>query len=319
MSKGNMLLGYARGKVGSLVFSRQDNEQIVRARNYHPRNPRTNAQLYQRAIMATVMQAYSVGKEIFDHSFQGKSVGNMNMREFLSRNARILRQQIAASVDNNFTDNGARVIAPKSLYMAPFEGMVVSAGNYPQQWLTYINGTYDNLVEPGGTFGEYVARTGLVPGDIYTFIVINGQTDQVVFTATDGADDAGKQIATSFGFIRLQVKADLPADDEQLANVNTNAVFEVTDIINATPPALTGKIDTFQISANSLGANTNEQEKVIATALIRSRFDEDLRSDSQLHLVTKEFGISPEYLLDAWKKGTNELGNSDLILEGGNF
>lgn len=319
MSKGNMLLGYARGKVGSLVFSRQDNEQIVRARNYHPRNPRTNAQLYQRAIMSTVMQAYSVGKEIFDHSFQGKSVGNMNMREFLSRNARILRQQIAASVDNGFNDNGARVIAPKSLYMAPFEGMVVSAGNYPQQWLSYNNGTYENNVEPGGTFGDYVARTGLIPGDIYTFIVINGQTDQVVFTATDGADEAGKQIATSFGFIRLQVKENLPANDEQLANVNTNAVFEVTDIINATPPALTGKIDTFQISANSLGSNTNEQEKVIATALIRSRFDEDLRSDSQLYLVTKEFGISPEYLLDAWKKGTNALGNSDLILEGGNF
>lgn len=314
-----MLLGYARGKVGSLVFSRQDNEQIVRARNYHPRNPRTNAQLYQRAIMATVMQAYSVGKEIFDHSFQGKSVGNMNMREFLSRNARILRQQIAASVDNGFTDNGARVIAPKSLYMAPFEGMVVSAGNYPQQWLSYNNGTYENNVEPGGTFGDYVARTGLIPGDIYTFIVINGQTDQVVFTATDGADEAGQQIATSFGFIRLQVKADLPANDEQLANVNTNAVFEVTDIINATPPVLTGKIDTFQISANSLGSNTNEKEKVIATALIRSRFDEDLRSDSQLYLTTKEFGISPEYLLDAWKKGTNALGNSDLILEGGNF
>ena len=319
MSKGNMLLGYARGKVGSLVFSRQDNEQIVRARNYHPRNPRTNAQLYQRAIMATVMQAYSVGKEIFDHSFQGKSVGNMNMREFLSRNARALRQAISASVDNNFNDNGARVIAPKSLFMTPFEGLIVSAGNYPQNWLEYSGGTYQNVTEPGGNFSDYISRTGLRTGDIYTFIIINGQKDMVVFNTSASAGPAGQQIATSFGFVRLMVKDTLPAGDQPTANINVADVFEVTDVVNATAPNLTGKLDTFQVSSASLGANTDEDEEVIASALIRSRFDEDLRSDSTLHLISKDFGISPQYLLEAWKKGTNELGNSDLILEGGNF
>ena len=43
------------------VFSRLNGQQVSRVRNRNPKNPRTNAQLYQRAIMATVMQAYSAG------------------------------------------------------------------------------------------------------------------------------------------------------------------------------------------------------------------------------------------------------------------
>ena len=72
MAKGNMLQGMARGKVGDVVFSRLNGQQISRVRNRQPYNPRTNKQLIQRAIMATVMLGYSAGKEIFNHSFQGK-------------------------------------------------------------------------------------------------------------------------------------------------------------------------------------------------------------------------------------------------------
>lgn len=75
MAKGNMFLGMARGKVGDVVFYRADGQQLSRVRNRNPRNPRTNAQLFQRAIMATVVQAYAAGKELFDHSFQGFQSG----------------------------------------------------------------------------------------------------------------------------------------------------------------------------------------------------------------------------------------------------
>ena len=74
MAKGNLFQGMGRGKVGDVVFSRLNGEQISRVRNRHPKNPRSNSQLFQRAIMATVMQAYSAGKAIFDHSFEGYAV-----------------------------------------------------------------------------------------------------------------------------------------------------------------------------------------------------------------------------------------------------
>lgn len=319
MSKGNMLLGYARGKVGSLVFSRQDNEQIVRARNYHPRNPRTNAQLYQRAIMATVMQAYSVGKEIFDHSFQNKSVGNMNMREFLSRNARILRQLIATSADNNFTDNGARVVAPKSLYMAPFDGMIISVGNYQQQFFSFNGATEYTGPADVTSIQNAMERYALRPGDLYTFIVVYAKKEDVVFTAIDGADNTGKQLATTFGFVRLQVKDNIDTIETGIGQVNLSDIFEITDVRNLQDPSLDVKLMGGTINVTSMIPDSGSETLTLASGLIRSRIDEDLRSDSVLTLASKEFGIAPKYLLDAWKKGTNALGNSDLILEGGNF
>ena len=92
MAKGNLFQGMGRGKVGDVVFSRLNGQQIARVRNRNPKNPRTNAQLYQRAIMATVMQAYSAGIAIFDHSFQGKEVGAQNQRRFMALNAKLLRE-----------------------------------------------------------------------------------------------------------------------------------------------------------------------------------------------------------------------------------
>lgn len=319
MSKGNMLLGYARGKVGDIVFSRQDNEQIVRARNRRPKNPRTNAQLYQRAIMATVMQAYSVGKEIFDHSFQGKSVGNMNMREFLSRNSRALRSMISESVDNNFADNGARVIAPKSLYMTPFNGMIISAGNYQQQ-LFGFNGTNEYTIPTvSNNWTNFVEQHQLRSGDIYTFVIVYGNTSKVVFTAIEGADKSGQQLATNFGFVRLMVKQGIETLETAPASLKFSDVFEVTDVINAKTIDLSQPFDNGVITTTDLVPDNETDDIALASGLIRSRFDEDLRSDSTLTLSSKLFGIAPLYLLDAWKKGTNMLGNSELILEGGNF
>lgn len=320
MAKGNMLLGYARGKVGSLVFSRQDGEQITRARNYHPKNPRTNAQLYQRAIMATVMAAYSQGKEIFDHSFQNKSVGNMNMREFLSRNARELRNLMSASVDGGYNDNGARVVAPKSLYMVPFEGLIISAGNYTQNLFGYTKGT-NYMPNPAQNMTPAEARSqyGLVPGDIYTFIVVYGDQSAPVFSLPENTSQLSKQFPTTFGFLRLQVKEGWDTIHETISQYKVNEIFDITDVRNVVAPVMTGQFIDFNVTASGLTPKEDEDVIPFAIGLIRSRFDEDLRSDSVLHLETKSFGIAPQYVIEAWKRGTTALGDSDLILEGGNF
>lgn len=98
MSKGNMLLGHARGKVGSLVFSRADGKQIVRSRAEVVKNPRTQSQMIQRIMLNTIAQAYSSMKDIVDHSFQGLSVGQQSMSYFMQRNLNNLRSKVAAEV-----------------------------------------------------------------------------------------------------------------------------------------------------------------------------------------------------------------------------
>ena len=59
-----------------------------------------------------------------------------------------------------------------------------------------------------------------------------------------------------------------------------------------------------------------------AIGLIRSRLDMDLRSDSVMHVLYGSeapdmYGIVSDYILDEWSSGTTSVGDSNLILEGG--
>jgi len=92
MSKGNMLLGHARGKVGSLVFSRLNGQQIVRAKAEQVKNPRTDSQNAQRAIFATVNAFASAVRDVVDHSFQSVKEGQTSVNRFVSVNVKRLRE-----------------------------------------------------------------------------------------------------------------------------------------------------------------------------------------------------------------------------------
>lgn len=88
MAKGNLFLGYGRGKVGSLVFSRRKGEQITRARNTAPANPRTNAQMAQRMKMYAPVQLYRQSmRAFFKFAFETapqETIFNAYMRENIS-------------------------------------------------------------------------------------------------------------------------------------------------------------------------------------------------------------------------------------------
>lgn len=92
MAKGNMLLGHARGKVGSVVFSRLNGKQITRALAESVKNPRTDGQNVQRAIFATVNGFASAVRDIVDHSFQSYKEGSVSVNRFVSINVKKLRE-----------------------------------------------------------------------------------------------------------------------------------------------------------------------------------------------------------------------------------
>lgn len=54
MGKGNAILGYARGAVGSVVFTRIKGQQIIKGRNSKPHNKRTRKQIMHRARLSTL-------------------------------------------------------------------------------------------------------------------------------------------------------------------------------------------------------------------------------------------------------------------------
>lgn len=323
MAKGNLFQGMGRGKIGDVVFSRLNGQQVSRVRNRNPKNPRSNAQLYQRAIMATIMQAYSAGKKIFDHSFQGVAVGANNMAVFMRENLKILRQQIAYEISSEMLAENmqANCVWPGANQPVA-NAYLISKGNYKQKAFIETRpggGIYYTLPEPEANekVNEYAARVGLLADDYYTFCLFLEGTNEL-FHAFEGLEDpAGIGYDCRFGYVRLHVKSNVASIEDAIAT--KSQLFDVDASMNIDETFMTENVAE-GISMSDLDVTGRG---VGSIGLIRSRKDRDLRSTSYMYCPTKaqvetnDFGIKAIYINEAWQRGTESLGNSDLILEGG--
>lgn len=316
MAKGNMLQGMARGKVGDVVFSRLNGEQISRVRNRHPKNPRSNAQLYQRAIMATVMRAYSAGMVIFDHAFEGKAIGAENQRRFMTLNAKLLRSQIAADINGEVAVGSqvGRVVAPGVQWPTP-AALQVSEGSLVN---VLLSGSIPAAASQTETVAQYCARLGLVAGDLFTFVAfIRTDDSDAVFELVGDNTNFSKQFETQFIYARYAVKESALASQDVMANLGqilelSESNFAPESILVDTQPGGDVPSITEVYGTNAYGEY----------GWIRSRINEDLRSSCQLQPNTDDdpasaWGIASQFALAAWKQGAAALGDSDLILEGG--
>ena len=102
-----MLLGHARGKVGSVVFSRLNGKQITRALAESVKNPRSDGQNVQRAIFATVNGFASAVRDIVDHSFQSYKEGSPSVNRFVSINVKKLRDLYLSGAPCDIMPKGA--------------------------------------------------------------------------------------------------------------------------------------------------------------------------------------------------------------------
>lgn len=87
MAKGNIILGYLRGSIGDITFFRAKGQQLSRARNRAPANPRTVGQMDQRAKMACAVKFFSqVGANFFKYAFEGKKDKESYFNAFVKTN-----------------------------------------------------------------------------------------------------------------------------------------------------------------------------------------------------------------------------------------
>lgn len=272
MSKGNMLLGHARGKVGDLVFARVNGQQVTRARAAVVKNPQTEKQMIQRILLNTVIQAYSRMAEICDHSFEGVPVGQRSMSKFMRENLGYLRQVVANYVAENGTFAGIYAFTPKGLNMFTPNPWIISTGQLPQVNLASVsatNGATITLVTAGAipTYEEIIVSLGLQRGDQLTFI---GQE-----LYTDGR--------AAFKFARVIL--DPREEDGTQAPLETP--FLADGIVNKPSPRNEGADIVFESAANSLTFDLGENSQYGAAVIVsRQKTDGSwLRSNAQIALA----------------------------------
>lgn len=173
MSKGNMLLGHARGKVGSLVFSRANGKQIVRSRAEVVKNPRTEQQMVQRIMLNTIAQAYSQMKAITDHSFQGLSEGQACMSFFMQRNLNNLRKKVASLRAQGWTWEEIYEFSPLKTNFLAINDYEIAKGTLPSiTTVVATAGANMGFAVSANTYEAIISDYGLKRGDQLTFVAV---------------------------------------------------------------------------------------------------------------------------------------------------
>lgn len=192
MSKGNLFLGMARGRVGSVVFSRRGGEQITRTYNARVANPKSVGQRQQRAIFSTVNRAAKYMRTVVDHSWGGVKSGAESVNYFVKKNVALLREQYSVGVGAvSLCSKGQEALMPNRYLMSegslPTQTVKVyyeeSAGSNGGALL--IGGWSFEDEEPSAA--DFFRVTGYKPGDQLSFVGIMG-----------ALDDAGYPVETRF-------------------------------------------------------------------------------------------------------------------------
>lgn len=301
MSKGNMLLGHARGKVGDLVFSRVNGQQVTRARAAVVKNPQTEAQMIQRILLNTVIQAYSRMSEICDHSFEGIAQGQPSMSAFMKRNLAYLRQYVSDGVNiDGLTFDDLYAFSPigsNEFTMNPF---IIAAGSLPSVTIADIsalNGAKIAVTASGAalTYEDVITSLGLQRGDQLTFISQEAWTDR----------------RAAFNFARVIL-------DPRDADGNTlplSTEFLNGTVINMPNPRNEGAEINYSFASGFLTFNRSDNSQ-FGAAVIVSRQKSDgtwLRSNTSITLVAGTPQLvnsrSLQECLDLFAAGSIDVAN----------
>ena len=171
-----MLLGHARGKVGSLVFSRNNGKQIVRSRAEVVKNPQTEKQMVQRIILNTIAQAYSRMSPITDHSFEGIQTGQSSMSFFMHRNMDSLRQKVANEIQAGGDFWNVTAFVPVGSNEFAVNDFVIAKGTLPEvkTIMQGIASTKAAVALGTNTYQGVLDEFGLNRGDQLTFVCTQG-------------------------------------------------------------------------------------------------------------------------------------------------
>lgn len=84
-----MMLGYSRGSVGDVTFSRLKGQQIAKARNRTPNNPKTKTQMMQRSLFVSATKFYQQARaKFFKFAFEDKKYHESDFNAFMRHNVK---------------------------------------------------------------------------------------------------------------------------------------------------------------------------------------------------------------------------------------
>lgn len=186
MSKGNLFLGQARGSVGDVTFTHIAGQQVARARNRSPRNPRVPSQMLQRIVLNSASKAYSLMLPIVNHSFEGVQGVARNQQRFMQLNTSAFRDKLADVIANpteaEALASTAHSFSFKGDFYPQLNEYLISEGTLPRQVVKCSSASSPrfqlrmpvNLADVI-SYADVIQALDAQPGDQLTFIGLGHQ------------------------------------------------------------------------------------------------------------------------------------------------
>ena len=124
MARSKSFFGLRTGSTKSLTFQVYRGQQITKDRVHRVSNPRTEAQMKQRAIIPIVAASRAALKGLVDHSFEGVNYGNDSLKKFSELNLRSGALVVESYAPNGYSNPG-------------FASLMVSTGSLSDGGVTF--------------------------------------------------------------------------------------------------------------------------------------------------------------------------------------
>lgn len=259
MSKGNVLLGMARGAVGDIVFSRLKGQQVTRARNRQPANPRTSSQMYQRALFTDAVKFFTRGRRnLFQFAFENKKENESDYNAFMRENAKRGVVISKAAFDNyGYPALGNFILSKGTL--VPTGGEMQVAGGMSMQ-ISRASTTQPTITTLGQLSTLFIDGVDYLANDIITFVNIE------VINSTGIPSVEGTQGYTNWYINQIQLDAnstqplsDFGIEVETTEPIEGNIFIDIT----TTAPLSSGTIQAGAVihsrnTANGVRVSTEE-------------------------------------------------------------
>lgn len=226
MAKGNLFLGMARKKIGDVVFYRANGEQISRARNRAPKNPRSEKQSVQRMVLATAAKTRSALAGLYNHSFEGVEVGVKSLQHAQRLLMEGYRGYAAAFFNGTGVSETRQTFALKGAPIAGiYQGMPLSRGRLSMNAYSIADDDSDpsntvgvlrlddelsaNAITTQSAYVAELAKLGLEPGDQLTAVVYMESAETIV-ASFESPYGVAENFADMYRYARITFVPELP-------------------------------------------------------------------------------------------------------------
>ena len=318
MAKSKSFFGLRTGSTKSLTFQVYRGQQITKDRVYRVSNPRSEAQMTQRALIPIVAAARSALKGLVDHSFEGIAYGEASLTEFSKQNLRAGALSVTSYSPNGVSNPGfADLIVSNGSINVPFDVTSEEADNYVETKddsfprfkfpKTDENASADAILKYLESYARANNAAFIAPGTQLSFLTIF-QSGTVKVNTGSGTIDAP---TSGFVLDRIYIpNGDSDSDNAKEINGKWRVLHNVAENANSAtlindngdmlmflcgdPEKATGKIQV-----TSMPKMTNIGSNNCGMAVILSRFENGIWKRSPSRLV---IGYEPtsKYTFEDW-------------------